>query len=237
MFSEENRGILFSKKVARLWRVNSVDLCLKWLQFNVKSVHPEGGEPLPRTRRDNAMVETQRLSISPQINCQQASDAWRNAEIISPAVGKMAWKLQLQLYLDKLTLSEPGIQGPLWPFIMKKAFPMQTQWAKKSAFWPNLLAAHAAGEKDSNHILEGLSHPARLLLTQILMSPRVRAILACMFLRISLLLLEEYFPWWIFRNGWKKKESRRHQHEFGISQLSTLDGSFPCCPQDHPSSQ
>ena len=36
------------------------------------------------------------------------------------AVGKMAWKLLL-FYLDKLTLSELQIQGPLWPFIMKKS--------------------------------------------------------------------------------------------------------------------
>ena len=32
----------------------------------------------------------------------------------------MAWKLLL-FYLDKLTLSELQIQGPLWPFIMKKS--------------------------------------------------------------------------------------------------------------------
>ena len=59
------------------------------------------------------------------------------------AVGKMAWKLLL-FYLDKLTLSELQIQGPLWPFIMKKSIStLSTCFSQFRYFGQNHLITYA----------------------------------------------------------------------------------------------
>ena len=193
------------------------------------------------------------------------------------AVGKMAWKLLL-FYLDKLTLSELQIQGPLWPFIMKKAFLLSkfltisllplgaiiynfkvtilSSTYRKSLihlsekwFWICVLGISlfkrnskpaqkfskcqsGFSSREKEIFLTGFSYEYKTSSTFIkLKHKRYLMTWTKVLFTIQLLSLMDFFSL-PFACKW---------HEFGISLLfsshSTLDGSFPCCPRDHPSFQ